>query len=63
MATKDEVSGRLMAAAAVLLLVALGLKGASGAVDGWGLLYASIGCLAVGLLCIGVVLWRNRDRL
>jgi hypothetical protein len=60
---KDEASRRLLAASMLLLLVAAGLRGASALREGWGLLYASIGCGAVALACLGAALWRMRDRL
>ena len=60
---KDERSGRLLAASMSFLLVAVGLRAASALSDGWALLYASIGCGAVALTCLGAALWRNRDRL
>ncbi|MFZ6003498.1 MAG: hypothetical protein ACOYXM_06130 [Actinomycetota bacterium] len=60
---KEELSGRLLAASVIFLLVAAALRAVSALSDGWALLYASIGSGAVALTCLGAALWRNRDRL
>lgn len=60
---KDDASGRLLAAAMVSLFAAAGSRAASAAVNGWGMLDAAIGSGTVALTCLGVVLWRIRDRL
>jgi hypothetical protein len=58
----DKLPGRLLSVSMIFLLAAVGLRAASALNDGWALLYASIGCGAVALTCLGAAVWRSRAR-